>query len=57
MDYGQVFDLMARVETIRLVVSLTTKFHWLLHQLNVKSTFLNGKLKVEVYVYCTATGF
>lgn len=50
VNYGEVFSPIARIETIRLVVSLTTKFHWSLHQLDVKSTFLNNKLDEEVYV-------
>ncbi|KOM41011.1 hypothetical protein LR48_Vigan04g120900 [Vigna angularis] len=50
VDYGEVFAPVARVETIRLVVSLATKFHWSLHQLDVKSAFLNGRLEEEVYV-------
>jgi len=50
VDYGEVFAPMARIETIRLVVSLAVHFHWSLHQLDVKSAFLNGNLEEEVYV-------
>jgi len=31
VDYGEVFALVARIETIRLVVSLAINFHWSLH--------------------------
>jgi hypothetical protein len=34
---------------IRLLISLATKYHWKLHQLDVKSPFLNGELK-EFYL-------
>lgn len=41
---------MARLETIRLVVSVASSKGWHLYQLDVKSTFLNGPLNEEVYV-------
>lgn len=44
------FTPMARIEAIRLIISLATHFRWSLHQLDVKSTFLNGKLEKEVHV-------
>ena len=33
-----------------MLIALATKHHWNLHQLDVKSTFLNGELKEEVYL-------
>jgi hypothetical protein len=38
------------LNTIILLISLATKYHWKLHQLDVKSAFLNGDLKEEVYL-------
>jgi hypothetical protein len=38
------------MNTIRLMIALATKYNWKLHQLDVKSTFLNGELKEEVYL-------
>jgi len=32
------------------VIALATKYDWKLHQLDVKSTFLNGDLKEEIYL-------
>ena len=50
IDYGEVYAPIARMETIRLVVALATNEDWSLHQLDVKSAFLNGPLEEEVYV-------
>jgi hypothetical protein len=49
-DYNEVFALVARIETVRLVVALACKNSWPLHNLDVKSTFLNGSLEEEVFV-------
>jgi hypothetical protein len=40
----------ARIETVRLVVAVATYKGWTMHQLDVKSAFLNGPLEEEVYV-------
>jgi hypothetical protein len=36
------------MNTIILMIALTTKYNWKLHQLDIKSVFLNGELKEEV---------
>ena len=33
-----------------MLIALATKYHWKPHQLDVKSVFLNGDLKEEVYL-------
>jgi hypothetical protein len=35
---------------VRALISLAAQNGWLLYQLDVKSAFLNGELKEEVYV-------
>ncbi|RDX87867.1 Copia protein, partial [Mucuna pruriens] len=50
------FALVARIETIRLVVVVTIFRGWSLCQLDVKSAFLNEPLEEEVYV-CQPLGF
>jgi len=50
LDYNVVFALVARIETIRLVVASTTFRGWSLHQLDVKSALLNCPLEEEVHV-------
>ena len=50
IDYGEVFALVARLETIRLMISLAAQHRWKIYQLDVKSAFLNGFLEEEIYV-------
>ncbi|GJX07600.1 uncharacterized mitochondrial protein-like protein [Tanacetum coccineum] len=40
----------ARLETIRLLIALATGKGWKIHHLDVKTAFLHGELKEEVYV-------
>lgn len=56
IDFEDAFTPVARLETIRLILALATKENWLVHHLDVKSAFLHGDLKEEVYV-SQPTGF
>ena len=40
---------MACFETICLIISISTQIDWNIHHLDVKLTFLNGKIE-EIYV-------
>jgi hypothetical protein len=37
--------MLKQLNTIRMLIVLATKYHWKLHQLDVKSAFFNGELK------------
>ena len=50
VDYEETFALVARLDIIRDLIALAANKRWMLYQLDVKSAFLNGKLKEEVYV-------
>ena len=50
IDYEEVFAPVARIETIRLVIALAAAYGWEIHHLDVKTAFLHGELKEEVYV-------
>ena len=41
---------MARYTTIRSIISLASVLGWKLHQMDVKTAFLNGEIAEEVYI-------
>lgn len=49
-DYEETFALMARYTYIRVVISITIEMGWKLQRLDVKTNFLNGSIKEEVYI-------
>jgi len=50
IDYEDTFAPVAKLNTIRIMIALATQYNWKIHQLDVKSAFLNGDLKEEVYL-------
>ena len=50
VDFEEVFAPVARIETIRLLISLAATNGWEVHHLDVKTAFLHGELKEIVYV-------
>ncbi|GJT83626.1 zinc finger, CCHC-type containing protein [Tanacetum coccineum] len=56
VDFEDAFAPVAQMESIRLLLALAAKENWIVHHLDVKSAFLNGELKEEVYV-TQPTGF
>jgi len=50
IDYEDTFAPVDKINTIRLMIAMTTKCNWKLHQLDVNSYFLNGELKEEFYI-------
>jgi hypothetical protein len=50
VDFHENFAPVARLDTMRVLISFVAQKGWLLYQLDVKSAFLNGELKEEVYV-------
>ena len=50
LDFNEIYAPVARIETMKLIVALTSLRKWSLNQLDVKSAFLNGPLEEEVYV-------
>ncbi|GKD71121.1 retrovirus-related pol polyprotein from transposon TNT 1-94 [Tanacetum coccineum] len=50
IDYDETFDPVVRLKAIKIFLTFATYMNFIVYQMNVKSTFLNGKLKEEVYV-------
>ncbi|KAK0591893.1 hypothetical protein LWI29_009888 [Acer saccharum] len=50
IDFEETFALVARLESIRLLLSISCVHKFKLHQMDVKSAFLNGFLQEEVFV-------
>eukprot|EP00253_Pinus_taeda_P005356 PITA_05356 len=49
IDYEEIFAPIAKWNTIQLTLALAAQKGWKVHQMDVKSTFLNGDLGEEVY--------
>ncbi|CAM8907787.1 unnamed protein product [Rhodiola kirilowii] len=54
IDYDETFAPVARLEAIRLLIAYSTYHGFALQQMDVKTAFLNGVLKEEVYVSQTS---
>ncbi|KAJ0441172.1 putative RNA-directed DNA polymerase [Helianthus annuus] len=50
VDYEEVFAPVARWDTIRTLLALAAQKSWVVYQLDVKSAFLHGELKENVFV-------
>ena len=45
LDYNETFTLVARMDSIRLVLAIAASRRWEVHHMDVKSAFLHGDLK------------
>ena len=49
-DYFDTYSPVARLTTIRVLISLAASHGLLIHQMDVKTAFLNGELEEEIYM-------
>jgi hypothetical protein len=50
LDFDETYAPIARLESIRILLAYATYHGFKLYQMDVKSAFLNGPIKEEVYV-------
>lgn len=49
-DYNETFAPVARISTFRFLLAFSNQYNLLVHQMDVKTAFLNGVLKEEVFM-------
>ena len=49
-DFFDTYSSVARLTTIRALISLAASYGLIIHQMDVKTTFLNGELDEEIYM-------
>jgi hypothetical protein len=49
-DFFDTYSPIARLTTIRVLLSLASSHGLLVHQMDVKTAFLNGELEEEIYM-------
>ena len=50
IDYEETFAQLAKMNTVRIIISLAAHFGWAMHQFDVKNAFLHGSLEENVYM-------
>ena len=50
IDFGDIFSPVAKVTSIRLLLSVAPTFDFEVEQMDVKTTFLHGDLEEEIYM-------
>ena len=50
VDYMETFAPVAKINTIRMILSLTANYDWNLQQFDVKNAFLHGEIEKEIYM-------
>ena len=50
VDYEETFSLISRYSSIQYVISIASVMKWRIHQMDVKTTFLNKIIEEEVYI-------
>jgi len=57
IDYEETFSPVARFDSIRTILALSAHYNLKVHQMDVKSAFLNSELSETIFVTRAARGF
>jgi hypothetical protein len=49
-DFNETFAPVARYSSIKVVISIAAELGWQIHQMDVKTKFLNGVIEEEIYI-------
>ena len=50
IDYTEIFPLLSSKDSFRIIISLVAYYDLVLHQMDIKTTFLNSNLSKEAYI-------
>ncbi|TQE08632.1 hypothetical protein C1H46_005724 [Malus baccata] len=50
IDYFETYSPVARITSIRLLIAIASVYNLEIHQMNVKTAFLNGEIDEEIYM-------
>ena len=50
IDFGEIFSLVAKLTSIRFILSIAIAFDIEVEQIDVKTSFLHGDLEEEIYM-------
>ena len=50
IDYVETFTPVSRYSSIQTIISLVANMGWRVHQMDIKTAFLNGVIEEEVYI-------
>ena len=50
MDYHETFAPVAKMDSIHLVLAISASKHWEMHNMDVKSAFMNGYIHEDIYM-------
>ena len=50
LDYFDTYSLVTRITSIRMLIALAAVYGHEIHQMDVKTSFLNGEFKEEIYI-------
>ena len=50
LDFFDTFSLVTRITSIRLLIAIVAIYDLKIHQMDIKTAFLNGDLEEEIYM-------